>query len=115
MSGYLIELSGSAKGCAVKPTCGRRYTSKKGDDCWVDMQLINDAGCDGFLKIAGNYSNILITCVAFGMKTCVQVELPYPWSKHELIANVPIEAYCKNSYFDSVIHVVKQKLTNLFK
>lgn len=104
---FLIELSGSADGCAVKPTCGRSYTSTKGDEYYVDMELINRVGCEGFLRVDGNCEKISIPCIAFGMTTCVQVELPYPWSKHKLTSNVPIDSYCKNGYLESIFHVIK--------
>ena len=113
--GYLISLSGSAKGCAVTPTVGRKYTSKEGDKYWVDMDLLESYGFDGFISIDCSYSGLLIDCVAFGMNTCIQVSLPYPWSKHELVSNVPIESYCKNGYLESAFHAVKYYFKSLIK
>ena len=103
---FLIELSGSAKGCAVVPTCGRSYTSKKGDEYFVDLDLIDNTGCDGFLRIESGH-DLFVDRIAFGMETYVQVEKLYPWSKHKLVSNVPIKEYCRIGYFKAFYRVVK--------
>jgi len=111
---FLIEISGDSRGCSVVPTCGRMFSSIECDETAVDMFSLARSGFDGFLNIGVN-SSLNITHIAFGMDTFVQVELPYPWSKHGLISTVPIKTFCKNGYFDSVCHVIKLRISSSFK
>ena len=107
---FLIELSGSAKDCLVVPTCGRDFTTS-----WeVDFDKIEKAGLDGFVHLS-NFVEITIPHCATGQKTCIQLELKYPWTKHALISNVPIKKFCMNGYLDSIFHVVKSKIIRLAK
>jgi hypothetical protein len=105
---FLIELSGSAKGCLVVPTCGRDFTTSQE----VDLDKLKKAGLDGFVYLS-NF--VEIPHFATGQKTCIQLELKYPWTKHALISNVPIEKFCRNGYLDSIFHVVKSKIIRLAK
>ena len=101
---FLIVLYGNDKGCAVTPTVSREFSFRKGEVTSVDMWAIQNQGFDGFLYIH-HPAHINIAQIASGMKNSVQVELPYPWSKHELFSNVPIETYCKKGYFESLLHL----------
>jgi len=109
---FLIELYGDAKSCTVIPTCGRKYSYRKSDEYFIGVNLVCEAGFDGFIR-SHNCKNVHIKCIAFGMKTYVQVELPYPWSKHQLISNVTIKSYCKNGYLYSIAKFIKHKIINL--
>jgi hypothetical protein len=102
----LIEISGKAEGCWVVPTCGRSYTNMDGGKYSINLDLANRVGCDTFLCLS-YASGLYVPYFAFGMSTCVQVFLPYPWSKHELISNVPIETCCRYGYLESYWHVIK--------
>tara|TARA_R110000850_G_C9723140_1_gene442488 strand:- start:362 stop:604 length:243 start_codon:yes stop_codon:yes gene_type:complete len=77
----LIEISGNANGCEVVPTCGRSYTYMNGGEYSVNLDLVNRVGCDVFLHLPCGVG-FTLPYIAFGMSTCVQVFLPYPWSKH---------------------------------
>tara|TARA_R110002096_G_scaffold126118_3_gene272661 strand:+ start:118 stop:474 length:357 start_codon:yes stop_codon:yes gene_type:complete len=109
---FVIELYGDAKGCAVVPTISRAMSSRKGDNTCIDMMAITNEGFDGFLRVNCG-SDINIVKIASGMENSVQVELPYPWSNHGIMSNVPVESFCKNGYFDSIIHLIKVKISKV--
>ena len=111
---FLIELSGDATGCAVVPTCCLKYCSIKGGGYCIDMNIIASLGFKGFTMITGGH-NINIPHVTFGTETCVQLEKPYPWTKHNLVSNVPIQAFCKNGWFNSICHYIAVKFKEMIK
>lgn len=103
---FVIEISGSAPDCIIKPTAGRDITTRIGGSTCVDIKLVLAGGFDGFcrLDVNCNYNNILM---ASGMETSVQIEKPYPWTKHTVKSNVPIQEYCTRGYFESAVHLIK--------
>ena len=107
---FLIELSGSAKDCLVVPTCGRDFTTNQE----IDLDKLKKAGLDGFVYIS-NLDFVAIPHCATGQKTYIQLELKYPWTKHELISNVPIKAFCRKGWLYSVGHLVWSKIISLAK
>ena len=111
---FLIEISGGANECSITPICGRGYSGRSGSESYVDMSLITKAGLLGFLSINACEWQTKWT-IGFGMETCVQVETPYPWTKHSLICNVPIETYCMNGWVESALHALKIKIKGLIK
>ena len=108
---FLIELSGSAKDCLVVPTFGRSYAKNYRE---VDMETLEKVGLDGFIKLSSD-CDILIHHFAVGLKTCIQLELKYPWTKHALISNVPIMQFCRKGYVYSVLHLIKYKILKALK
>lgn len=111
---FVIELVGDALGCYVIPVVAERFSSRDGNNTFVDMKLVCRYGYDGLLRV-NSCKSLFLGDFEFGKDNYLKVELPYPWSKHNLHANVPIKTYCDNSYFDSVIHWLKLNLRNLHK
>ena len=69
--GFLIELSGNAKGCSVVPTCCIKYCSIKDGEYCIDINIINSLGFEGFTRITGGHY-IYISHIAFGTEECLQ-------------------------------------------
>ena len=114
MSKFLIELSGSSKGYVVTPTVGIQFSSRKGGDYYVDLNALESSGYDGFLRVANGNHTFNLDRISFGMSTYVQIELPYPWSKHDLYSNVPIKSFCKSGYFISAIRFICCKIKQAY-
>lgn len=109
---FLIELSGEAKGCTVVPTVSREFSVRIGDFIYIDMDALERHGYDGFLR-ADTDCAASIPYLASGMRCSVQAELPYPWAKHGLRSNVPIESFCKRGYVASVVRLLSFKIKSM--
>jgi hypothetical protein len=103
---YLIQLSGDAKGCSVTVVIENKFIALDEECEWgVDEAKLEEDGYINAISVTA-FSDINVTSMEHDDKSYVKVELPYPWSKTTLVANVPVKESCNNGWIDSILHVI---------